>query len=293
MKRVAYAPPKVNLFLHVTGKRPDGYHFLESLVCFPRGGDELTLTEDESQLQLFETGPYAAQTGCQSRNLVMRAADLLKRKYSVPTGARFLLQKNLPVASGIGGGSADAAAALLLLNEAWGLNLSKETLGEIGLTLGADVPVCLLQQTAMMRGIGEQVTPVANGPACSILLVNPGISISTPDIFNALTLSGNTSDCPGFEDLDFEQFIEALRACRNDLQSVAVDLAPDIQTVLNKINDTEGCHLARMSGSGATCFGLYKTVPEAEKARAELLGSNPAWWALASHFPHQDHPDDQ
>lgn len=276
------ARPKVNLFLHVTGKRADGYHLLESLAVFPEGGDRLTVQEGET-LSLFETGPFAADTGCNSANLVMKAADLLRKECAVSAGAKILLEKNLPVASGIGGGSADAAAALRLLNQHWSLDLSDDALADLGLRLGADVPVCIKSRSALMGGIGEQLEEVQPLPDLAILLVNPGVTVSTPAIFKALKIEDDTPPVSPFDAAqDLEGFILALQEMRNDLEAPAVELVPQIADILETLNQIEKTLLARMSGSGATCFALFSTLNEAKDAEQSLKVRFPDWWIFPS-----------
>ncbi len=281
MTRMGLARPKVNLFLHVTGKRQDGYHLLESLACFVEGGDRITVATSE-EISLFETGPFAAETGCQSRNLVLLAADQLKQMSGIQAGARILLEKNLPVASGIGGGSADAAKTIELLCDLWDLKLSDAKLQQVAGALGADVPVCLKGQTALMSGIGDHVEPVAGLPGFSILLINPGIAVSTAQVFRTMTLPDEKLTVPDFSGMDQVSFFEALRQCRNDMQPAALALAPEISTVLKILGTEEDCQLSRMSGSGATCFGLFRTLERAQQAQRRIREQYPHWWMLAS-----------
>jgi len=276
------ARPKVNLFLHVTGKRSDGYHLLESLAIFPEGGDRLTVEEGE-RLSLFETGPFAADTGCNSANLVMKAADLLRKETGISAGAKILLEKNLPVASGIGGGSADAAAALRLLNKLWSLDLSENELAGLGLRLGADVPVCIKSRSALMGGIGEQLEDVQPLPDLAILLVNPGVTVSTPAIFQALKIEDDTPSLRSFDAAqDREGFILALQEMRNDLEPSAVSLVPQIADVLEMLGQLESALLSRMSGSGATCFALFRSLDDAKDAEKNINARFADWWTFPS-----------
>ncbi|MEP3244444.1 MAG: 4-(cytidine 5'-diphospho)-2-C-methyl-D-erythritol kinase [Sneathiella sp.] len=281
MTRMGLARPKVNLFLHVTGKRQDGYHLLESLACFADGGDRITVTASED-MSLFETGPFAAETGCQSRNLVLLAADQLKQKSGIQVGARILLEKNIPVASGIGGGSADAAKTIELLCDLWDLKLPAAKLQQIAGTLGADVPVCLKGQTALMSGIGDHLESVAGLPDFSMLLINPGIAVSTAQVFRTMALPDEKLTVPDFSGMDQLSFFEALGQCRNHMQPAALALAPQIGAVL-EVLETEGdCKLSRMSGSGATCFGLFRTLEQAQQTQRRIQEQHPHWWTLAS-----------
>jgi 4-diphosphocytidyl-2-C-methyl-D-erythritol kinase len=258
-----FAPAKVNLHLHVVGRRPDSYHLLDSLVVFARVGDRLTVSPADD-LSLSVTGPFAAGLAGEADNLVLRAARMLAARAGLQTGGALVLEKNLPVASGIGGGSADAAAALRLLARFWGLESSIPD--DLCAGLGADVPVCLSGRPALMSGIGEALAPAPPLPELGIVLVNPGVAVSTPAVFGGRM--GPFSDPVRFPTEgwgDAESFAAALRETRNDLEPPARALAPAIGDTLEALAGAPGCLLARMSGSGATCFGLF---PSAEAARA-------------------------
>lgn len=254
------AHAKINLSLHVTGRRDDGYHLLDSHVVFAAMGDLVKL--EPGPLSLTVTGPFGAGLAADD-NLCLRAAHL------VGAGAAITLDKRLPVASGIGGGSADAAAVLR------GLARMGAPLPRDPESLGADVPVCLAGFPARMQGVGEIVTPLPALPDFALVLVNPGIAIPTPAIFRALTHRDNPPLPELPQRCDLPALIACLRACRNDLQHTAISLAPQIADVLDAINAT-GAMLARMSGSGATCFGIYPDLARAEAAAAEL--QRPGWW---------------
>ncbi|MEQ8390332.1 MAG: 4-(cytidine 5'-diphospho)-2-C-methyl-D-erythritol kinase [Thalassospira sp.] len=278
------APAKINLFLHVTGKRGDGYHLLESLVCFTAVGDVLTgeLRED-GIVTLTITGPMAAGLSLDDTNdnLVVRAALLLKKETGTTLGADLILDKRLPIASGIGGGSADAAAAIRLLCDMWKLDLAPATLSRIALSLGADVPVCLHGQTCLMSGIGDELTDLADLPPIPILLINPGKAVSTPEIFKAR--EDEEFSQSGLWNIDQEfnsgaALADTLSDCGNDLTLPATGILPEICDVLNALAREEGCLLARMSGSGATCFGIYDTTEQAERAANAIAQTNPDWW---------------
>ncbi|WP_417842471.1 4-(cytidine 5'-diphospho)-2-C-methyl-D-erythritol kinase [Thalassospira sp.] len=280
------AQAKINLFLHVTGKREDGYHTLDSLVCFADYGDVLRARlRDDATLTLAITGPMAdaLEDGSPKDNLVMRAATFLQEKYGIAQGAELILEKNLPVASGIGGGSADAAAALRVLCKLWGIDAPPADLAAIALSLGADVPVCLTGGTVLMQGIGEEITPLPPLPGFSLVLVNPGKAVSTPAIFAArdgdFTDAGSWATDASFADVT--SLATALRDCRNDLTLPAVTLLPEICDVLDALARADGCLLARMSGSGATCFGLYPDAQLADTAATTIAGANPDWWVQA------------
>lgn len=269
------APAKVNLYLHVLGRRADGYHLLDSLVAFAGIGDTLS-AELADTLSLRLHGPFAAALAGQPDNLVLRAARLLARATGTTKGAVLNLQKRLPIASGIGGGSADAAAALRLLGRLWQLPDDAGRLARLAEQLGADVPVCLRKQPARMQGIGERLEPAPALPACGILLVNPGVALPTAEVFRAR--EGPWS-APAILPLGWETvsaMVGDLGALRNDLQPAAVSLQPVIGTVLSALAATSGCLLARMSGSGATCFGLYPTAGAAERAADALPDAS--WW---------------
>ncbi|MFC3569656.1 4-(cytidine 5'-diphospho)-2-C-methyl-D-erythritol kinase [Paracoccus simplex] len=258
------APAKLNLSLHVTGRRPDGYHLLDSLVVFLELGDMVTVAPGPLSLRL--TGPFAQGLAVEPDNLCLRAARLAGRE------ARITLEKNLPVASGIGGGSADAAAVLRAL----------EARPERLETLGADVPVCLASRPVRMRGLGEILTPLPPLPPLAVLLVNPGCGLSTPQVFKSLMRRDNPPMPDPLPDLsDAGMLIGFLQDCRNDLEAPAIALMPEISACLAAIR-AEGAQLARMSGSGATCFGLFAGAAEAEAARARIAAANPGWWVATS-----------
>lgn len=264
----AFAPAKVNLTLHVTGQRPDGYHLLDSLVVFADLGDRVRMRA-APRLSLKVTGPMAADVPVGADNLVLRAARL-----AGVVGAEIVLEKNLPTAAGIGGGSADAAATLRALQS--GFDLMPPAVDDL-MTLGADVPACLLSQSLRMRGIGETISPVAAMPALPAVLVNPGVPVHTPAVFRTLTTRhgapmpeipafAGVTDCAGW-----------LALQRNDLQEAAIGICPEIGACLAALRD-QAALLARMSGSGATCFGLFQTADAADKASRSIAGAQPGWW---------------
>ncbi|WP_062561286.1 4-(cytidine 5'-diphospho)-2-C-methyl-D-erythritol kinase [Paracoccus aminovorans] len=258
------APAKLNLTLHVTGRRADGYHLLDSLVVFLDVGDVVTVTPGPLSLEL--TGPFAAGLAAEPDNLCLRAARLAGRE------ARITLEKNLPVASGIGGGSADAAAVLRAL----------DARPEGAETLGADVPVCLAGRPTRMRGLGEILDPLPALPELHLLLVNPGRGLSTPQVFKALENRDNAAmpePLPAFPDA--ATLIGFLRTCRNDLEAPAIRFMPQIAACLAAIR-AQGAELQRMSGSGATCFGLFASRAKAEAARTAIARAHPEWWLAAS-----------
>lgn len=273
-----FAPAKVNLYLHVTGRRPDGYHLLDSLAVFCPVGDRLRATVAEA-LTLTVEGPFGAALAGERDNLVLRAARALDGE----AGARVVLEKFLPVASGIGGGSADAAATLRLLCRLWELpvgasqgDLARGALASIALELGADVPVCLASRAARMGGVGEALGPAPAMPAVGMVLVNPGVALATALVFRAR--SGGFSGLAGLPSAwaDAAAMAGDLARLRNDLEPPAIALCPVIGTVLAALAATPGCLLARMSGSGATCFGLFRDAAAAEAAALALARSG--WW---------------
>lgn len=273
----ALARAKVNLCLHVTGRRADGYHLLDSLVVFAGIGDRVS-ARSAAGLSLQVTGPQGAGLSAGDDNLCLRAA----RAFGVAVGAAITLEKQLPVASGIGGGSADAAAVLQVLARLWQRPLPP---AEAVLQLGADVPVCLDGRPARMRGVGEQVSPLAPLPPAWLVLANPGIAIPTPDVFRALTARDNAplpDRLPDFADAP--ALAAFLRDQRNDLEPPARAIAPVIGRVAAALAAQPGCLLARMSGSGATCFGLFAGAAAAGAAAAALRQAEPGWWVAAAEM---------
>nr|WP_246251728.1 4-(cytidine 5'-diphospho)-2-C-methyl-D-erythritol kinase [Mesorhizobium camelthorni] len=341
-----HAPAKINLALHVTGHRPDGFHLIESLAVFTRHGDRVTVAA-ASEDSFSTSGPFGAEIPLDGGNLVVRARDMLRRAHllaMVPpsvlpdispsrgeiepaaclspiasvagiavapklpisplegemsgrteggrTSGRkqqpvsIHLTKHLPVASGIGGGSSDAAATLTALNRLCRFGLTSEQLAKIGRDLGADVPMCLYTKPLIARGIGEQIEPAAGFPALAMVLVNPGVPVSTPEVFSALTSRENPGlpPLPLVKDegqLAFGDICRWLASTRNDLQAPAVSIAPAIAQSLEALTSA-GAGFARMSGSGATCFGLFETSGEAARAAAEIQARQPGWWVVAT-----------
>ena len=259
-----FAPAKVNLTLHVTGQRSDGYHLLDSLVMFADVGDRLELRLSGTS-SLTVSGPKANGVPAGAQNLVLRAAGLMA------VDAEIALEKHLPAAAGIGGGSSDAAAVLSAIRDLTGRSIPDQ-----GLSLGADIPVCLIGQAAVMRGIGEDVKVLDNMPHLPAVLVNPGVAVPTAAVFQGLARKDNPPMDPLPPQLSFEPLIDWLAQQRNDLQAPAIAAQPVIGDVLRAIVATEGCRLARMSGSGATCFGLYETAEAATNAATVLR--HPDWW---------------
>lgn len=275
------ARAKVNLCLHVTGQRPDGFHLLDSVVMFADLGDCLSFRTAET-IALEISGPFGAGLSTGADNLILQAASL----YPVG-GATIHLQKNLPVASGIGGGSADAAAALHGLSRLWKHPLPSLT---AQLSLGADVPVCVAGQALRMSGIGEVLTPLNTLPDLPAVLINPGVGVSTPQVFNQLQNRNNPPIAAVPETMmDVAQCIDWLAAQRNDLQTPAISQAPEINDVLYVLNSA-GAALARMSGSGATCLGLFENRKDANQAASFLQKTCPDWWVKPTTLQGSHHP---
>lgn len=269
------ARAKVNLYLHVVGRRTDGYHLLDSLAVFPGAADTLSAAPADG-LTLEIRGDGAAVLGAGPDNLVLRAARALGLAAGAAAGARLVLDKRLPVASGIGGGSADAAAALRLLARLWDVRLADDHLLTVARGLGADVPVCLGSRPARMTGIGERLQPAPALPHCGMALLNPGVPVATPDVFRART--GAFSEAPSLPDAwpNVAGMAVGLSRFRNDLEAPAISVCPAIAAVLHWLRAQPGCLLARMSGSGATCFGLFANAD----AAAAVAAQAPApWWA--------------
>lgn len=275
-----FAPAKINLFLHVGDKRADGYHPLESLVVFVDAGDNLIFADADS-LSLTIDGPFGEGLAGEGDNLVLRAARALAARAGVAKGAAITLTKNLPVASGIGGGSADAAAALRGLARLWKLHIGLDAMLEIAATLGSDVPVCVASRSSFMEGRGEIVTAVEGVPPAAMVLVNPGVAVPTPAVFRAVKeRSGLGGTLPSSFGAD--ALARYLRTTKNDLEAPAKEIAPVIREVLGELARMPGILLARMSGSGATCFGLFEDGVSSDMAAIALAHSHPGWWVKAA-----------
>jgi 4-diphosphocytidyl-2-C-methyl-D-erythritol kinase len=283
------ARAKVNLTLRVVGRRVDGYHDLESMVAFADCADRLSLTPG-SKLNLTTTGPLAQACGETSDNLVFKAAQLLGERVPDLKLGDFILDKVLPVAAGIGGGSADAAAALRLLARANGLAVDDARLIEVARLTGADVPVCLNSRACVMTGVGETLLPL-NLPKMPCVMVNPRIPVATKDVFAALGLR-NGELLVGATDVlhatawpeegaSLEEWVEVLAANSNDLETPATRIQPVIGEVLSALSATNGAWLARMSGSGATCFAVFENTAEAQRAAQKIQQGHPSWWVHA------------
>jgi 4-diphosphocytidyl-2-C-methyl-D-erythritol kinase len=277
---VEQAPAKINLTLRVLGRRADGYHELESLVAFADLGDELTLDPGVSAT-LGVSGPFAAACGAGPDNLVLKAHAALAGRVPGLKGGRFQLEKNLPVAAGIGGGSADAAAALRLLARANGLAREDQRLVNAAQSVGADVPVCLAARARIMRGIGEQLSPPLDLPQLPAVLVNPGVPLATRAVFTAFAAGDAGKTALGNPPQGRDETIEFLARHGNDLTRAAIACVPVIAEVLAVLRALPGVKLACMSGSGPTCFALFNTANEARVAD-KLQAKHQGWWVRAT-----------
>lgn len=280
---------KVNLSLRVIGRRVDGYHDLESVVAFADCADGLTL-EPGPELSLTTTGPLAQACGDTSDNLVLKAARLLSERVPGLKMGAFALEKVLPVAAGIGGGSADAAAALRLLARLNGLALDDERLLDVALKTGADVPVCLSSQACDMTGVGESLMPL-NLPKLPCVMVNPSVPVATKDVFGALGLRNgelrvgatDVIESPAWPDggATVSDWVDALAIVPNDLEAPAIRIQPLIGEVLSTLGRSDGVLLSRMSGSGATCFAIYGDAASAQNAAEQIRRDHAGWWVHA------------
>jgi 4-diphosphocytidyl-2-C-methyl-D-erythritol kinase len=277
------APAKINLALHITGRRDDGYHLLESLVVFTRFGDRVSIEPGEAD-ELIATGPFADRVPTDDGNLAIKARDRLRgflQRSRSTFPVRIHLEKNLPVASGVGGGSSDAAAALTALAALWYPAVARNHLHDIGLSLGADVPMCLVAQPLVARGIGDDLSPVANVPALPLVLVNTGAAVSTAAVFAALASRNNPPLPPLPSRFDFHSLRNWLETTRNDLEPPALAMEPSVGAALAALKKA-GAGFARMSGSGATCFGLFETNNVAKRAAADIRKRHPDWFVAAT-----------
>lgn len=274
------ARAKVNLWLNVVGRRADGYHLLDSLVAFTDLADEIDVSA-APDLSLEVAGPGAVSLRDEADNLVLRAARLLAGRAGLAPRAALRLTKHIPVAAGLGGGSADAAAALLALVDLWRVAMPEEELFDLAAELGADVPMCLAGRPALVAGVGERLAPAPRLPPCAILLVNPRLPLPTPHVFAARQSSFSAErPAPGAWP-DLAAFGREIASRGNDLTEAAVSLRPEITNVLQALRGSDGVVHAAMSGSGATCFGLYETV---EMARRAAAGLPPSWWRHAGRL---------
>ncbi len=286
---IEYGRAKVNLTLRVVGRRVDGYHELESVVAFADCADGLSLAPG-SKLSLKTIGPLAEACGDTSDNLVFKAAQLLGERVPELRLGEFTLDKVLPVAAGIGGGSADAAAGLRLLAQVNGLAIDDQRLIEAARLTGADVPVCLNSRACVMTGVGETLLPL-DLPKLPCVMVNPRIPVATKDVFGALGLRNGELLVAASDVIraaawpehgsSVEDWVEALAAGTNDLEAPAMRVQPVIGEVLAALSATNGAWLARMSGSGATCFAIFENTADAQRAAQKIQSDHPQWWVHA------------
>ena len=273
------ASAKINLTLRVLGRRADGYHELESLVVFADIADTLTLRSSEDGLEI--TGPFAGNTGSMTGNLVFKAVAAVRGRIAGVKAGHFLREKNVPVAAGLGGGSADAAAALRLIARANGLAFDDPRLTSAAREVGADVPVCLDPRPRIMRGIGELLSDPLDLPALPAVLVNPGVLLATRDVFGKFTSGQRGSDIADVP-REFDVLIEFLKQHDNDLTSAATACKSVIAEVLGALHGLPGVKLARMSGSGPTCFALFGSHGEATAASQRLVKERKDWWVQST-----------
>lgn len=271
-----FAAAKVNLFLHVLGRRADGYHDLDSLVVFASIGDDIELSAHHEHVITVE-GPFADAVPHDESNLAMQAVRQLGETLGRPDGVHIRITKNLPVAAGLGGGSADAAAVLRGLGRLWDVGPSM-AFPSVAQTLGADVPVCLRSRAARISGIGETVEPIQIETPLALVLVNCGSALATPDVFAACSTYGAAA--PDLTDADIAAWV---RAGRNDLEGPAMSLAAGVGRSLGALREQTGCEVARLSGSGATCFGLFEDMTAARSAAEAIAAARPDWWVVAAH----------
>ena len=278
----AVAPAKLNLYLHVTGRRADGYHLLDSLIAFADASDIVSV-QPAPELSLSVDGPFAAALGDVDDNLVLQAARHLAAVANVEPRAAIQLTKHLPVSAGLGGGSTDAAAALRLLGSLWNVRLERASLEAIDLALGADVAICRHGRAAFVSGIGERIDPVFSLPTGHLVLVNPGLPLRTVDVYAGYT--GRFAATARFEiPENLSELSQLLAARQNDLTESAVALRPEVQVGLSGLRSTQGCLLARMCGSGPTCYGLFADGVGARQAAATFAAQNPGWWVTVSRL---------
>lgn len=280
------APAKVNLTLKVIGKRSDGFHELVSLVAFASVGDSLVLVP-EGDASLCVEGPFAGDLG--EDNLVLQAAKILLEHFPDRRTGAFTLDKQLPVAAGLGGGSADAAAALRLMERATPDAVPSEAIARVARILGADVSVCLASKASVMRGRGDDIMPIAALPALPAVLVNPGAALGAGDVFAALGASPAEDACADSDAVpasfgSANELVAYIQDTGNDLEATAIKCAPVIAEVRAALRATAGCRLAQMSGSGSTCFGIFGDADEARFAAQTISATRPQWWVVATQL---------
>lgn len=279
------APAKVNLFLEIAGVQDDGYHIIDSLMGFLDVGDKVRLAPSDV-FSLTLDGPYADIAPADESNLAARAVRLLEAHVGRDLPVHVHVEKLIPVGAGLGGGSADAAAVLRGMRALFDLNISDDELALMGLSLGADVPACLASVPVLVGGIGEKVQTAVSVPDLHLVLVHPGVSLSTPDVYAAYDRNHGNCACCGGGHNRFRPIspIDAIAQRRNDLEHAAVELEPLIVSVLACLSKTQGCQMARMSGSGTTCFGIYGDAGLAQAAHTELQAEFPGWWVCQTRL---------
>lgn len=274
------APAKINLYLHVLGRRPDGYHILDSLITFVNLYDILEI-EAADDLVLTIDGPFGSGLSSGEDNLIIKAANILSNASGVKKGANIKLTKNLPIASGMGAGSSDAVATFKALSKLWGLSLSSDDLCEIALDIGAELPFFITGKSAIVSSIGEYIEPI-DLPKLDILLVNPGIPVLTAQIFNNFAKKADKLEKSPIKwenkYSNKNDLINFLLQTKNDLKESAIDSVPQIGAVIKELEAQEGCLFANMSGSGATCFGIFDNAKQAEEAKDAISQKYPDWW---------------
>ena len=269
------AHAKVNLTLHVVGQRANGYHELQSLVCLTEFGDQIHLSP-AADFSFQVIGPNASGIPVDESNLVVQAAKFMAQKHSKSLDCQIILEKNLPMASGIGGGSSDAAAVMRALSQYFSVPLPN--VDEL-MTLGADIPVCMTTGLTLMEGTGEDVTQLSAAPNWGVVLVNPNVGVSTPAVFNALNSKRNL---PMQDVAENCVDIAWLGDQRNDLEPPAMAMVPEVGAVVDAISAAPHCQMARMSGSGATCFGVFADIKHANAAAERLQRAHPDWWVVST-----------
>lgn len=279
------APAKVNLFLHIIGRRDDGYHLLESLLAFADFGDRITVRK-APEIRFSVTGPFAhicRKAGCDGeKNIVVKAARMLQKLTGVTSGAEIILEKNIPLSAGLGGGSSDAAAALKALQILWQVEPEEEALFALALALGADVPACLIGEPSFVTGIGDHITPLNRFDDLACVLVNPLKPLSTQAVFRTFARTERPfSDSLALTPDLMEDLPTLLKGSHNDLQGPALGICDEVGDILGALQGAEGAYLVRMSGSGATCLGLFERAEKADDAARVLAKAHPEWWVKA------------
>ncbi len=273
-----FSPAKINLYLHITGKRPDGYHLLDSLMVFTDLSDVINIKES-AKTTLEITGEFAEKISSGADNIILKAYNLLKKQTKIKkSDIAIQLEKNIPVGAGMGGGSGNAAGILSLLNNFWEMNLSIIQLQKLGLKLGADVPFCLGKKAAFVSGIGENLDYIDFVGNIHAVLVNPGKGLSTKDVFNSGNIEHSGVVKKPAKFTSKENLIDFLIDKKNDLEKSAIKLMPEIADILVLIRQQQGCLISRMSGSGATCFGLFYDAQSALNAEEKIRENNSDWW---------------